>query len=198
MSAPKTQTPPTKTAFVLGFSASTPARTIIEKGKAIGLTIAKGYVYEIRSAKKRAEKAKGKTPVAKPVAPKGTKPKVAPKAKAPTAPSAKPAVAATKPSASLSKAAFIRSLGTAPAKQVVIEGKKRGLSFTETYVYNVRGSGKSKRSRGAKPAPLAAAKLVTGGDDATFRRLVLELGIGRARALLADVERRLADLVAGL
>ena len=186
MSAPRTKKPTTKTAFVLGLPAEMPAKVIAAKAKVAGLTISEGYVYEIRSAAKRVKK---KAPKA------ATKPAAAKPAAAP----AKPATAPVKPALApekLSKAAFIRSLGDTPAKQVVVEGKKRGLSFTETYVYNVRGSSKAKRpAKAAKPA--AAAKAASTTDATTFRKLVLELGVARAKALVDDVERRLHDLIAG-
>lgn len=195
MSAPKTKKPLTKTAFVLGLPKDMAAKTIVEKAKAVGLTISEGYVYEIRSAAKRVKKKAGAKAPAKPAGKAAAKAAPAkPEAPKPAA-AAKGAPAKVEP-AKLSKAAFIRSLGDTPAKQVVILGKKRGLSFTETYVYNVRGSGKSKKAPKLASVAPSAAK-AGGSDESTFRRLVLELGAARARALLADVERRLADLVAG-
>ena len=41
------------------------------------------------------------------------------------------------------------------------------------------------------------AKLAKAGTDVTFRKLVLALGVERSKALLADVERKLAAIVGG-
>jgi hypothetical protein len=55
---PKKKSAPTmtkvtnKTAFVLGFPASTSAKDVISKGKAAGITLTDRYVYSIRSKAK--------------------------------------------------------------------------------------------------------------------------------------------------
>lgn len=123
-------------------------------------------------------------------------------------PAARPAPSAA-PRKAITKAGFVRTQPlTIPAKDVVTAATKLGLLMTPDYVHKVRSSTKARdRLAGvSEPAPraktlareLAAPKSLAGprsNGEATFRKLVLELGLDRAKLLLADIERRLAPLL---
>jgi hypothetical protein len=104
-----------------------------------------------------------------------------------------------------SKAEFIRSLpARMPAKQVVAQGRAAGLELSEAYVYVVRsskGAGRPRRDASERHVPVAAsaaAPTPTGeAAEVAFRKLVVALGVERARALLDDVERKIEALIAG-
>ena len=86
--------------------------------------------------------------------------------------------------APLSKSDFVRQMGPkTPAKEVVAAAAKRGMKLTERYVYVIRSADKSKARRGGG---------VRGGRgaaaEADLRRAIAELGLTRARAVLAEVE----------
>jgi hypothetical protein len=93
----------------------------------------------------------------------------------------------------MSKAAFVRSLAaTTPAKEVVANAKERGMTLTESYVYNVRGAAKAakrKRAGSLRSAlvarPLAApASGGTGATEDLLRAVGAELGLTRALEVL--------------
>jgi len=100
----------------------------------------------------------------------------------------------------ITKAAYVREQPlTIPAREVVEHAAELGLMMTPDYVHKVRStakarnpelvSGMSSRQDARKEAPSRSS------GEAGFRRLVLELGLARSRALLADVERRLGALI---
>jgi len=109
----------------------------------------------------------------------------------------------------ITKAGFVRTQPvTIPARDVVTAAAKLGLRMTPDYVHKVRSSTKTRdRLSGAIAAPpraktfppeLAAPKVSAGprtDGEAAFRKLVLELGLDRAKRLLAEIERRLAPLL---
>jgi hypothetical protein len=99
------------------------------------------------------------------------------------------------------KAAFVRSHPDASAKEVVALAAKAGLTLTVNHVYNIRStSGISRRKGKATPhasASKASKVKVSGTAEAQFRRLVLDIGVSRARKLLHDIETKLAAIVAG-
>lgn len=113
------------------------------------------------------------------------------------------------PRKAITKAGFVRTQAlTLPAKDVVTAAAKLGLRMTPDYVHKVRSSTKARdRLAGVSmPSPraktlstgLASAKVPSGprnNGEAAFRKLVLELGLDRAKRLLADIERRLAPLL---
>lgn len=167
---------PNKSAFIRNLPADMPAAEVVAKAKAANIKISPAFVHAIRS-KMRKQGHKGGRPAAAPGAKRGPKP------------------ASGKPSAS----DFVRSQpATMKAGDVVAAGAKQGLKFSTNLVYAVRSSG-SKRAenaagRGARAStPTAAAT----GAEATFRKLSLELGIGRARSVLDELERKLRELIAG-
>jgi uncharacterized protein YkwD len=96
----------------------------------------------------------------------------------------------------LNKAAFVRGLPVAtPAKEVVVQGEKQGISLTESYVYNVRGAAK-KKGKGTDANKVAASQSLAGAGsdrssasaakhDLTVESLLLAVGaeIGLAQAV---------------
>jgi hypothetical protein len=92
----------------------------------------------------------------------------------------------------MSKTAFVLGLpADMPAKDVVVEATKKGIKLTDRYVYvirsnanaNARGGWKSrvtKRGRGRRGS--------SAGVEAELRRAIAELGLARAREVLAQVE----------
>jgi hypothetical protein len=188
--------------------------------------VAEEHVQEVRSEMKAGEgkgkMAKGAKKAARKAAKIGPKPKAQPKGKKTAAelPSdAKKGVP--------SKAAFVRSQSpTMPAKQVVAAGAALGLSLSPDYIHKVRSTAKAmapgnrashkkvaprsasgkkatgKQGVAGKAAPRAKAirnapKLNSDTSEAGFRRLVIDLGVVRAKSLIAEVERKVDVLIAG-
>lgn len=88
----------------------------------------------------------------------------------------------------VNKSEFVRQMppGT-PAKDVVAAAKKQGIKLTERYVYVIRSSDKAKAKRGKGPGRVAGRR---GGDAETaLRSAIAELGLSRARQVMAEVER---------
>jgi hypothetical protein len=112
--------------------------------------------------------------------------------------------ASSKPnSAAPNKSEFIRAHSALKAAEVVSKGKAAGLDFAVEYVYAVRQNAKKLKTGGGGGASKATAHKASaashgGPAESTFRKLVVELGISRARALVSDVESKLAALVRGL
>ena len=99
----------------------------------------------------------------------------------------------------VNKSAFIREQPTTmSAKDVVQAAAKQGIELTEGFVYNVRSNAKVKGARKAAPAGRAKSRGPSGGSDETnFRQLVVALGTSRAKTLVAEVEAKLAAVIAG-
>jgi hypothetical protein len=108
-----------------------------------------------------------------------------------------------------SKAAFVRSLPrTMRARDVVARAKAAGIELNEKYVHRVRSmsGGKKRRKGGAAPAPAAAAPraaaapaahAATPSSEVQFRKLVLDIGVSRARQLVDDVQKKVEALIRG-
>ncbi len=96
---------------------------------------------------------------------------------------------------------FIRGMPTTlKAADVVAAGKKKGISFTPGLVYIVRGRVAGKAggpAKAGKRGPKRGRAAAASSSDAQFRRLVVELGVTRAKALLNEVERGMAALIQG-
>jgi Meckel syndrome type 1 protein len=169
-----------------------------------------------KPAAKKAEKPTAKKPAPKKAETKAKKPaQAAPKPVA--KPRAKKTGGPSQPASSLSKADFIRSQpATMGAKAVVEAAKAVGLTISENHVYGVRADLKRKAvsAPAKKPAALAkqpakppvapkrtaatAPKMAPAtSDEVTFRRLVLGIGVTRARQLLGELEAGLAALIGG-
>jgi hypothetical protein len=109
------------------------------------------------------------------------------------------------------KASFVRAIpSSVPAKEVVAKAKAAGMTLSEKHVYVIRSDAKKrsakKKAGGASKGHVAttssAAKAVTqgaggGSNETNFRKLVLALGIPKAKSLVTDVERRLNQLISG-
>ena len=153
------------------------AAAIIAKAKAAGHTVTSDLVYKVKDRTKmraRANKAK-----AAPVTP-----------------------APTTRTAPLSKSSFIRSLpASASVRDVVAAAAKRGWKIKPRYVYKVRAATKHPTPKlvalrgGAHPE--ATPSSAGSASEITFRKLVLDLGLSRSKALLGEVEKKLGDLIAG-
>jgi len=180
---------PSKSAFVRGLPASMPAKEVVAKAKAAGLTLSDRYVHVIRSIAKRAarnghavEKAprRGGRPIS-------------------------------------SKRTFVLGLpASLPAAEVIKRAKAEGMKLTTNYVYKIRSrgaaaadaalasrgrngsvSGAGKLSRGRTAADIARSARSGNGSsphDEDFVALVLDVGLARAAALLEKVRARVQEL----
>lgn len=102
-----------------------------------------------------------------------------------------------------SKSAFVRSLpkGTS-AKDAVAKAKAAGIDLSEAYFYAIRSSDRVSAKKKAKAAPakiVRATAPAAGGAslETNFRKLVLDLGLARAKSLIEEVERGLQAVIAG-
>jgi hypothetical protein len=208
-----------KAAFIRSLPRDMPSKEVVQKGKALGLSMAEDYVHKIRStSKKAAATGAAKKPLPKAAAKKQAtgKParkapgkKAAPKSAAKKA-TGKPAQAA----GAVNKALFVRKQPrTIPAKDVVAAGAKLGIALTTDYVHKVRSTSKSMhkiakpkiaRKKGA-PARKIARKVASprraarsgGASDHILRKLVLEVGVPHAKRVIADFEAKLSAVIAG-
>jgi hypothetical protein len=100
-----------------------------------------------------------------------------------------------------SKAAFVRGMPGAPAKEVVAKAKAAGMILSEAYVYNVRATTKSKKNATKAPAPVAVRNGATnlGGRSAEdlLRAVAAELGLVRALGILQAEHDRVSRLLGG-
>jgi hypothetical protein len=94
----------------------------------------------------------------------------------------------------VNKAEFIMSFPSdAPTKDIVARGKEKGIKFSRNYVSRVRlmkrkSGGGTKRSAPKAHASVAhAAHHDAGHEEGLFKRLVVDLGLGRARAFLDEI-----------
>jgi hypothetical protein len=102
--------------------------------------------------------------------------------------------------AKVSKTAFVRSLPPEmSAKEVVEKAKAQNITLSEAYVYTLRSSFRRAGSNRASSLSASAKGHGTSSrsSEATFRRLVLDLGVQRARELLSEVEGKLTAIIAG-
>lgn len=159
--------------FIESLPSSMPPREVIARAKAIGLTIKLKKIYRVR-----AENAG-----AKPV------PKIA------TATSAGSAGKKASP-----KAAFILSFpGSATAREIIAAGVKQGIAVSENYVSLVRTGGRrrkgTKRAAVSAPLPSRPAAVAARSVEARLAELVLEVGLDRVAAVVADVRGKLESLL---
>jgi hypothetical protein len=80
------------------------------------------------------------------------------------------------------KTAFVLSMPSASAKEVVEAAKKRGMKLSAAYVNTIRSNArrKAKSPGGRKGA---------GGAESALRSAIAELGLARSRIVLDEVER---------
>jgi hypothetical protein len=90
---------------------------------------------------------------------------------------------------------FIRQHPDLAPKALVEAGAAQGLKFTENLVRVVRHNARVGRPRSARrqrsPTRGAAPAQRNAGIESDFMRLVVEIGVGRAKVLIAEVEQRL-------
>jgi len=94
-----------------------------------------------------------------------------------------------------SKSAFVRSLPkNISAKDVVKKASEQGMKLSIAQVYNIRSTAKLKKRAGGKTPSAGAAPargVARGGRnsdaEAQLRKLVAEIGLSRARQVLAEV-----------
>ena len=100
-----------------------------------------------------------------------------------------------------SKAAFVLGLPLdTPAKEVVTKAKEAGLKLRQSYVYVIRSTAKARARRRNIASSTASATILVGratGTESQFRRIALELGLGKAKALLRETEQKVAAIIAG-
>lgn len=115
-----------------------------------------------------------------------------------------------------SKSTFIRQHPDLSVEELLAKAKEEGMTIAPNLIYKVRGRAKVRASAATPPArrgrpPRAAtareAGAVTASKEAaparareieaSFRKLVLQLGLQRAKTLLAEVEGKLEALLAG-
>jgi hypothetical protein len=89
------------------------------------------------------------------------------------------------------KTAFVLAHPNLPGAEVVKEAAKQGLKMSIAYVYSVRSKAKAtvgqpRRSPG-RPPKASPATATSGSLDKRFMNLALDLGLGRAEALLKGV-----------
>ena len=102
------------------------------------------------------------------------------------------------------KSEFIRSQpANMTAKRVVEAAAKQGMKMSVAYVSNIRSSAKRRAgtlTRTPKPAPAAQVPPgsgATSNGEAQLRKLVIQLGVARARALVGEVEAKLEAVIRG-
>jgi hypothetical protein len=177
---------PSKSAFVRGLPASMPAKEVVAKAKAAGLTLSDRYVHVIRSIAKRAAKnghavAQGPRRGGRPIS---------------------------------SKRTFVLGLPSSlPAAEVIKRARAEGMKLTTNYVYKIRsrgaaasdsafaaglrGNGLTKVARGRAVAAIARSANGSNGrtaHDEHFVALVLDVGLARASVLLEKVRARMQEL----
>lgn len=92
----------------------------------------------------------------------------------------------------VSKTAFVLGLpADMAAKDVVVEAAKKGIKLTDRYVYVIRSNANAKARGGWKSRVTKGGRgrrRSSGGAEAELRRAIAELGLARAREVLAQVE----------
>ena len=170
-----------KSAFVRGLPASMPAKEVVAKAKAAGLTLSDRYVHVIRSIAKRAAR-NGHTALKAPR--RGGRP-------------------------ISSKRTFVLSLpASLPAAEVIKRARAEGMQLTTNYVYKIRSRGAAaneatlpvsavkggRAGRGRVLSDIARSANGSSQHDEHFVALVLDVGLARAAALLERVRARVQNL----
>jgi len=166
-----------KSGFIRQQPSTMSAAEIVEKGKAAGLTIRPGLIYEVR----RATKAKKGTV-------KKTASRVTKKSKMPT---------------TQSKADFVRSNRSLSPQEIVAIAKAASIKLDVRYVYNVRGADKAarKKKRAAATSPMVSTVASTGSwsvsqhAETLLRAVAAEIGLGQAIELLHAERTRVHSLL---
>jgi hypothetical protein len=177
MAAKKTSI--SKSEFIRLQPSTLSAAEVVTKGKAAGLTILPGLVYEVRRM------AKAKKGTARAIVPPKT---VAAAAKAPA----------------VSKADFVRARAHLSPREIVEDAKAAGINFEVQYVYNVRrhdaATGRQPEGRtppvrrsAAVRRPIATASKA----EDLLKAVAAELGLGRAIEILQGERARVRAVIGG-
>lgn len=177
---------PSKAEFVRSQPATASVDQVVENARSAGIQLTRDYFYKVRGGMKKDKKP--------PSGEKQRPSRAARKKAGPSSPQPEkkvPGIGAPPRMADL-----IRSLPTSmPTREVVVEIAKKGLDVSPDYVSRVR---RETRHRGSKKGPQLRPVGKTGANiEATFRKFVLDLGLEKSRRLLAEVERKLKDLISG-
>lgn len=155
-----------KSAYVRALPSSMSAKDIVSKAKSEGISLSISQVYTIRTNAKKISGGSGKS-----------------------------ARRAARGPRAGTKSAFVRSLPrTLTAKEVVEQAKAKGMKLSVAQVYNIRSTASSKPAtpRAAvqvtAAAPRSTAVTSVADAEARFRRLIIEIGLQRAKAVLAEVQ----------
>lgn len=175
MATKKATKKPTKTGFVLGVPRDLPAAKVVEKGKAVGITLTAQQIYKIRSQANARKVSKA----------------------------AKPAAKGKRKAGKLSASDFIRKYPSKSANDIVELGKKQGLRFTISSVYQCRSydkkrKGGSKKTKG-KPGPKRKTPVFQvfsggGGSEAELKKAALAVGFPRALKVVEDLAKKFEGL----
>jgi hypothetical protein len=99
----------------------------------------------------------------------------------------------------VNKSQFVREQPTSmTAKEVVSKAKDAGITLSEKYVYNIRAKANARRRTGRPGRPPKAGRgrgaASSGGNlEARLIDLALELGIGKAEALLGRLRSKIRE-----
>lgn len=83
--------------------------------------------------------------------------------------------------------AFVLGMPSTPAKDVVAAAKKNGITLSEQYVYVIRSNANRKAGKTRMSGVGRVAR--SGNAEAELRTAIAEVGLARARAVFAEVER---------
>lgn len=102
----------------------------------------------------------------------------------------------------LNKSAFVRSFPNhMPAKDVVAEGKAKGIKLSIAYVYSIRAAAnRAARLRTGEPARRGRpAKYASSGGRAEdlLRAVAAEIGLSRAIAILQGEQEKVRAALGG-
>jgi hypothetical protein len=92
-----------------------------------------------------------------------------------------------------------------PSREVVAAGTKLGLKLSQGLVRVIRfhlrhprpGGHRATRREAGRSGRSQVAASAPGAAEVQFRKLVLELGVARAKALVSEVEAAIERLVSG-
>jgi hypothetical protein len=187
MAAKKTSKKQSKSAFIRSQPDKLSAAEVVAKGRAQGIKFSPQLVYNVRGGGSKAKKASAKkTSTARPVAGSGSK-----------------------SSTKVNKADFVRARSHLSPKEIVEDARAAGITLDVSYVYNVRGSEKSKgRTKVTKQAarrattprtapPVPRPITSTRSAEDLLKAVAAEVGLGRAIELLQGERARVHSILRG-
>jgi hypothetical protein len=164
-----------KSSFIRLRPSTMSAAEVAAKGKAAGLTIRPGLIYEVRRA------AKAKKAVAKKKASMVSK--------------------TSKMPAKQSKADFVRAHSKLSPQEITAKAKTAGIKLHVRYVYDVRGADraarKKKRVTSTPTAMNGAAPSINTNAETLLKAVAAEIGLVRAIELLHGERARVHSIMRG-